>query len=123
MGPQRRDWAFEEAIFVRLRIAHGASGEKPMAGHSVSRARRSTGIVIVLAGLGPVLAGCASDMGAANSGPSKLGGPALVPAKAQSLADPEPLRRGALSDRVLAASALERVTGRQPDAGRLVPSR
>jgi hypothetical protein len=47
-----------------------------------------------------------------------------APAKAAPmLVEQEPLRRGAHSDRVLSAIALERVTGRQPAANRLLPQR
>ncbi|MFM2422448.1 MAG: hypothetical protein RL291_978 [Pseudomonadota bacterium] len=88
---------------------------------SIGRPARTVAVIFV--GVGPLLAGCANEIA-----PQKLGGPMpqaiAAPAKAAPmLVEQEPLRRGAHSDRVLSAIALERVTGRQPAANRLLPQR
>lgn len=91
-----------------LSAQHVATGGRPRAAF------------VLFVGLGPVLSGCANELG-----PQRLGGPVVVSAKVASvpLVEHEPLRRGAISDRVLAAIALERVTGRQAAAQRLLPQR
>jgi hypothetical protein len=63
------------------------------------------------------LSGCRGDLTA-----MRLGGPAYGPAAAhaQERYSPEFLPEKTMSDRILAAMALERVTGRKPDPSRFL---
>jgi hypothetical protein len=65
------------------------------------------------------LTGCRSDLG-----PMELGGPSYgTAAHAQDRYGTERMPVKTMGDRMLAAMALERVTGRKPDPGRLLDPR
>ena len=77
-------------------------------------ARIGVALVLVL-----TLAGCRSDLTAMN-----LGGPGYgtSPAQAQDRFSIDRLPEKTMGDRILAAMALERVTGRKPDPSRFLDS-
>lgn len=94
-----------------------------------ARGRCAPGVVVILRGVvlvaaGLVLAGCANDTlpplnaGFAAPGAGARGG-AAVAGYASSAQDHEAVPRKTLASKVLAAIALERVTGRKPDPSRL----
>jgi hypothetical protein len=71
--------------------------------------------LIALASCG-FLAGCANDMNPS----SRLGAGGLAsPAAAAEMMIPDVMPKKTMSDRILAAMALERVTGLKPDPARL----